>query len=133
MARYFIYAYPDMYGGLHGMYNYELTDDIDYESALEWGHELAHETVEQFLRNDEIYSREDYMHDNYDGAEWNDCYEEDYWDAFNEVMDEQADFYIWPLKEGVTEKDYIKWQKENMDPKDFIDRFCRVLTEKDCI
>ena len=130
--RYFIYAYPEMYGGLHGMYNYELTDDIDYAAACEWGSDLAHDTVTQFLHEDEIYSHEDYMQDNYNGAEWDDRYEEDYWDTFNEVMEEQSSFSIWPLKDGVTEEDYIKWQKENMEPRDFIERYCRELTEEDC-
>ena len=97
------------------------------------GRDLAHDTVTQFLHEDEIYSHEDYMQDNYNGAEWDDRYEEDYWDTFNEVMEEQSSFSIWPLKDGVTEEDYIKWQKENMEPEDFIKRFCREFTEKDYI
>lgn len=130
--RYFIYAYPEMYGGLHGMYNYELTDDTTYDVACDWGHELAYETVESYLRADEIYSTEDYMNDYYDGEEYDERYHEGYWDAFEEVMQEQCAYEVWPLKDGVTEEDYIKWQKENMEPRDFIERYCRELTEEDC-
>ena len=43
--NWFIYAYPDMYGGLHGMYNYNVAFDLSYEEACNWGAELAYETV----------------------------------------------------------------------------------------
>ena len=131
--RYFIYAYPEMYGGLHGMYNYDLTDDTTYEAACDWGQELAMETVESFLRAEEIYSKEDFMNDYYDNEEYDDRYEEAYWDALDEVMQEAGDYEIWPLKDGVTEDDYNKWQKENMEPQDFIERYCRKLTDEDCV
>ncbi len=131
--RYFIYAYPEMYGGRHGMYNYELTDDISYQSACDWAYDLAYETVESYLRADEIYSTEEFMEEFYDGEEWDESYREEYWNVFDEVMQEQCSFELWPLKDGVTEEDYHKWQKENMEPYDFINRFCRQLTEKDYI
>ena len=122
--KYFIYAYPERYGGLHGMYNYELTDNISYDLALEWGHDLAYETVEQYLHADEIYSENDYMEEYHDGEEWDDKYKEEYWDIFDEVMQDECSFEIYQLKEGYDETTYEEWQKENMPPQDFIKRFC---------
>lgn len=131
--NWFIYAYPEMYGGLHGMYNYDVAYDLTYDEVCDWAFELAYETVESYLRVDEIYTEEDFMEDCYNGAEWNDCYKEEYWDTFDEVMREQCSFEVYPIKDGVTEADYIKWQKENMEPRDFIERYCRELTNEDYI
>lgn len=124
---YFIYAYPDMYGGRHGMYNSELVECNDFEEACECGYELAYETVESYLRADEIYSQEDFMKDFYDDAEWNDSYNEEYWDAFDEVMQDQCGYEIYTLKDGVTKEDYDNWLKENMPPEDFIKRYCKPI------
>lgn len=46
--NWFIYAYPATYGGLHGMYNYEIAFNMSYEEACNWGSELAYETVESY-------------------------------------------------------------------------------------
>ena len=64
------------------------------------------------------------MEEFYDGAEWDEQYEDEYWDIFEEVMQDECAFEIWPLKDGVTEEDYYKWQKENQEPRDFIQRYC---------
>ena len=77
--NWFIFAYPEMYGGLHGMYNYEVAYNLTYDEVCDWAFELAYETVESYLRVDEIYTEEDFMEDCYNGAEWNDCYKEEYW------------------------------------------------------
>ena len=122
--NWFIYAYPATYGGLHGMYNYEIAFNMSYEEACNWGSELAYETVESYLRADEIYSTEDFMEEFYDGAEWDEQYRDEYWDSFEEVMQDECAFEVWPLKDGVTEADYYKWQKENQEPHDFIQRYC---------
>lgn len=130
--NWFIYAYPERYGGLHGMYNYDVVWDISEQEACDWGYEMAYETVESYLRADEVYSTEDFMDDYYNGEEWNDCYEQEYWDAYAEVMEEECAYEIFPLKDDVTEQDWYNWQKENMGPEDFINRYCRQLTIEDC-
>lgn len=130
--NWFIYAYPEKYGGLHGAFDYDLVQ-CNYNEACEIGYELAYSVVESFLREDEIYSHEAYMQEFHNGAEWDECYNNEYWDIFDEVMQEQCSYEIYPLKEGVTEEDYKKWQKENMPPHDFIQRYCREFTNKDFI
>lgn len=131
--NWFIYAYPEMYGGLHGMYNYEVVFNASYKEVCEWGFELAGETVDSYLRADEIYSMEEYMEEFHNGEEWDEQYREDYWDAFNEMRDEQCSYYVYPLKDNVTEQDYQNWQKKNLAPDDFIKHYCRQLTEEDCV
>ena len=104
MTYYFIYAYPEMYGGYHGAFDYDLVQCNNYDEACEIGYELAYGTVETFLRDDEIYSHEDYMQEYHDGAEWDERYNDEYWDIFDEVMQEQCSYEVYSLKEGVTEE-----------------------------
>ena len=128
---YFIYAYPAKYGGLHGCYDYTMVESDSYNEVCIWAYELAYDTVERYLRADEIYSTDDYMYDEHDGEEWDECYKDDYWDAFNEAMEEQCEYEIYAFKDGVTEADYDRWLKENMPPRDFIKRYCRQLTDEE--
>ena len=131
---YFIYAKEGLYEGLHGVYDYGLYDCDSYKNACDIGAELSREVIDAYIRpEDSYYSSEDYCEDNgYSG--WRDEYEDDYFEALDEVInDNYLSYEVWPLKDGVTEEDYIKWQKENMEPRDFIKRYCRELTEEDCV
>ena len=128
---FFIYAYPEKYGGLHGMYRYELTECNDYQEACEDGCELAEEAVDSYLREDEIYSIYEYMNEYHNGEEWDECYREDYEDIFNEAREDAGSYEIFPLKDGVTEQDFHNWEKENREPRDFIRRYCRQVIEED--
>lgn len=133
MNWYFIYTYPASYGGYHGMYEYNLIGCTDYQEACEVAHEMACETVDRYLRADEILSQEEFMDLYCESEEWDDEYETEYWDAVAEAIEDEADFEIYLLKDGYTFEDYRNWQKENMEPEDFIKRYCRRLTDEDCI
>jgi hypothetical protein len=120
---YFIIAHTESYGTLHGMYDYELDEYDTYEEACERGLDLAREVVDRYLHVDDIYSEEDYMSDN--GIdEWDECYRDNYWDVFNEAREAECAFEIYQLKDGYNEDTFRVWEKENMPPDDFINRYC---------
>lgn len=123
---YFILAYTESYGTLHGMYDYELAECDTYEEACEWALDLAREVVDSYLHVDDIYSEEDYMSDN-DIDEWDECYRDDYWDVFNEAREAECAFEIYQLKDEYNEDTFRAWERENMPPRDFIERYCKSL------
>ena len=131
---YFIYAKEGMYEGLHGIYDYGLYDCGSYQEACSIGAELSRKVIDTYIRpEDNYYSPEDYCEDN-GYNEWRNEYEDDYFDALDEVInDNYLSYTIYPLKENVTEKDYDKWIRENMPPDDFIKHYCRQLTEEDYV
>ena len=129
---YFIYATEGKYEGLHGIYDYGCYNCNSYEDACTLGAELSHDVIDSYIRpEDDYYTPEDYCEDNgYD--EWRDEYESDYYEALDEIINEDyLSYELYPLKEGVTLDDYLEWTKENMPPRDFIERYCRQLTEDD--
>lgn len=129
---YFIYAKEGLYEGLHGVYDYGLYDCDSYEDACDIRAELSHEVIDTYIRpEDSYYSPEDYCEDN-GHSEWRDEYEDDYFEALDEVIkDNYLSYEVYPLKDNVTKKDYDEWIKENMPPSDFIQHYCRQLTEED--
>ena len=131
MKWYFIYTYPATYGGLHGMYDYDLVGCSDFQEACDVGHEMACETVERYLRADEILSQEEFMDLYYESEEWDDQYETEYWDAVAEAIEDEACFDIYLLDDEYTYEDYLNWQKKNLEPEDFIKRYCRQITQID--
>ena len=56
----------------------------------------------------------------------------EYYDVLDEIISEYISYEVYPLKDEVAEADYEAWQKENLEPEDFIRRYCRELTEEDC-
>lgn len=93
---------------------------------------FSRDVIDSYIRPEDIYyTPEDYYEDNgYD--KWQDEYESDYYEALDEIInDDYLSYEIYPLKDNVTQKNYDKWVKENMLPRDFIRRCCRQLTEDD--
>lgn len=130
---YFIFAMENMYQGLHGIYDYNMIECHDYNEACEIGQEMSHYVIDSFINPEEIYyTKEDFLNDNeYDT--WHENYCNEYYDALDEAIENNIYYEIYPVKSNITLQDYQKWQYENMPPRDFIDRFCRELTGKDCI
>lgn len=85
----------------------------------------------RYLRADEILSQEKFMDLYYESEEWDDQYETEYWDAVAEAIEDEACFDVYLLDDEYTYEDYLNWQKENMEPEDFIKRYCHQITEID--
>lgn len=121
---YFIFAAEDMYRGLHGIYDYDMVECIDYNEACEIGCEMSRYVIDSYIRPEDIYySQEDFCVDQgYD--EWNEDYWNEYYECLDEVIDGYVYFEVYAVKPEVTFEDYQAWQHENMEPHDFIERFC---------
>lgn len=123
--RWFVYAYPAMYGGLHGMWDYEIVDNVSYEGACEDGYEIALQVIESYMRpEDQIYSRDEFLQDYY-YDEWKDEYEDEYYNALDEAISEEAAYEVWHIRDDISDEVINKWEKNNIgDPKDFIKQYC---------
>ena len=130
---YFIYAKEGMYEGLHGIYDYGLYDASSYEDACNTAEEMSRDVIDSYVRPEDVYyTQEDFCEEQgYD--EWDESYWGEYYDALDEITSGYISYEVYPLKNGVTEADYEAWQKENLEPEDFIRRYCRQLTEEDYV
>ena len=45
--RYFIYAYDEMYNGLHGIYDY-CFDECTFQDAKVYGYEMSYDVIESY-------------------------------------------------------------------------------------
>ena len=129
---YFIYAKEGMYEGLHGIYDYTLYDAASYEDACDTAEGMSRDVIDSYVRPEDVYyTQEDFCEEQgYD--EWDESYWGEYYDMLDEIISGYISYEVYPLKDGVTEADYKAWQKENLEPEDFIRRYCRELTEEDC-
>ena len=125
---YFIYAKEGMYEGLHGIYDCGLYNCNSYEDACSIGADLSYDVIESYIRPEDVYyTPEDYCEDNgYD--EWRDEYESDYYEALDEICQDNLSYTVYEVKEGTTEEDYEHWLKTNRDPYYFIKNYCKLPT-----
>ena len=121
---YFIFAAEDMYRGLHGVYDYDMIDCADYDEACQIGCDMSRDVIESYMRPEDVYYTPEDFCDEYGYDEWDDSYQSEYYEALDEACGDFIYYEVYPVKPEVTFEDYEKWQKENMEPRDFIKRFC---------
>ena len=103
MKRYFIYAYDNLYQGLHGMYDWTIYEG-SFKEACITGQEMSRDVIEAYsCIYDELT----------DGLE-----EEDFED---EIYNDTA-YEIYELKEDAPTDEEI--YNLNWDPRDIIDEYC---------
>lgn len=118
--RYFIYAYPHSYGGLHGMYDYAVVNDYSYEAACEYGHELSLDVMDRYGLLDEMYSESDYREE-YEVPEDRDIDWDIFYEIQNELAAEEADYEIYLVRPEVSDQTIYS---SNDAPKDIIRKYC---------
>lgn len=117
MEKYwFIYAYPAMYGGLHGIYDYEVVKCNSYEEAFEYGMDMAREVIERYGLEKEIYSEEEYMIDNNI-----DYIDDEYYSTLDDAISQECEVEVYRLKDD-SYKDIII--KGNDDVSTIIKNYC---------
>lgn len=112
-----------MYRGLHGIFDYDMVE-CDYEEACDIGCEMSRDVIDSYIRpEDTYYSIDDFCEEHgYD--EWNDDYQSEYYDELDEICGEYIYFEVYKVKDTVTMEDYKAWQHENMEPHDFVEKYC---------
>ena len=121
--KYFIYAYPAMYGGLHGMYNYDVVDCDDVEQALTIGLDMAREVIESYGFEEEIYTEEDYREEN-EVPEDHDIDWDDFYCVRDDVIAEELGVEIFLLNDDADEDEVLHC---NLDPRDIIEEYCKEI------
>lgn len=118
--RYFVYAYPQSYGGLHGMYDYAIIENCSYEAACNYGYELSLEVMDSYGLLDEMYSESDYREE-YEVPEdreidWDNLYE-----IQNELAAEEASYEVYLVRPEVDDETIYS---SNEDPRDIVRKYC---------
>lgn len=104
--RYFIYAYDDFYGGLHGIYDMRF-EYCTLEDAKDWGIEMSSAVIESYGSAIEEWI--------YAGCET----EEEREDAF---MEDIA-FEIYELRNDAPS--FKELEEMNLDPRSYIEEYCK--------
>ena len=99
MARYFIWAGEQMYGGLHGIETRRVVECPSYESACDWAQEMSIEVIESYCEEEYRDMVDDEVNQN--------CYdtEDEYEEAFDERLgDLKCENTCWIVTEVDEEK-----------------------------
>ena len=102
--RYFIYAYDEFYGGLHGMYDMTFLEG-DYQEAEMYGHEMSNSVIESYS---EIYEQL-----------FMDCETEE---EQEEALAEDITYEIYELCDDAPS--FEELEDMNLDPQSYIEEFC---------
>ena len=108
--KYFIYAYDEMYNGLHGMYDYCFII-CDYKEAEEYGREMSLGVIESYY---EIYNSL---------LNYCDVDEEEVDEEYRqEVLEEDIAYEIYELRDDAPS--FEELENMNLDPQSYIEEFC---------
>lgn len=102
--RYFIYAYDEFYGGLHGMYDGCFIEG-DYKEAEMYGYEMSNSIIESYS---EIYDQL-----------FADCETEE---EREKALAEDIAYEIYELRKDAPS--FEELYNMNLDPQSYIEEFC---------
>ena len=120
MNRWFVYAYPTSYGGLHGMYDWEVITDISYSEACFEGMEMAREVIENYR----IFDKDDLMNQfltEYNMEEKDEINMDDFYDWMEPLIAEECSYEVYPLRPEV---DIETVYHDNDEPGNLIKKYC---------
>lgn len=115
----FVYAYDNLYGGLHGMYDYIFCEADSYKEAEETAIDLSCDVIESYYDiTEQLEQDADFFSDDRDSDEWSSAYDE-------AVLQDTA-YEIYALKDEVKDK-----TQDELDEliylesvKGFIEKYC---------
>lgn len=115
----FIYAYDNLYGGLHGMYDYTFDEADNEKQAEEVALDLSCGVIGSYYGITEQLEEEAYFcSDDRDSDEWSSAYDE-------AVLQDTA-YEIYALKDEVKDKNWDELDEliYNEGVRGFIDKYC---------
>lgn len=107
MPKYLIYSADQMYGGLHGMCNYEVIECINKEAAFDCALAGSYDIIDSYheiIANLEEQARDMISFDMEDLDEGSPEYDELFYSYFDQYRDEDTEFMVWGIKD--TAKDF---------------------------
>ena len=117
--RFFIYAYEKVFGGNHGVYNFEIVDTKSMEDANLIGRDMA---IDLIQTNDSLM---DIFEDEADSVGEEDSYE---WEeAFNKIVEEDAEWEVYEIDEEVAHdvSDFVLSIHFMGDVEEYVDKYCK--------
>ena len=121
MAIYLIYACEQNYGGLHGMYDWNICECDSKQEAEELGEYMSHEVMETYsCIMDSLYEQaNEYIeNDTIDENERNDLFDS----YVEELMMENVEYRIYELDSSHSENEYRKLT-QLMDWEEIVERY----------
>lgn len=116
---YLIYACEQRYMGLHGIYLWDIYDCTDDQDASDIGEEMSYDVMESYS-----YILSSFMEEAKAAAARDPDVDED--EYYNELVEENAMWNYWPLKNDKTLEEYKEIiKKEHLDYKDVIERYAK--------
>ena len=112
MKRYFVYAYDQSYGGLHGMYDWCFMES-SYEEAECEAVEMSMEVIDSYsdIRCSLFDCEEEEIYERYSEEEINEIYQED------------IAYEVWELRDDAPS--FEELEAMNLDPQSYIDDYCK--------
>ena len=118
MSYYAIYAYENMYGGLHGINDYAVVEADSYEMAEKFAAELSSDVIDSYLDDEEIREAA--------GIDEDDVFFTDEDDKLDDFYAEDIAYDIYTLDESKI-RDEISLNsyadKFRDDPHEFIEKY----------
>lgn len=103
--RYFIYAYDELYGGLHGIYDYYFLEGT-FKEACDTGMDMAYDLIQSYeCIEDELF----------DGTETE--------EERDEIIKDDMAYEVYELRSDAPNFDEL--YKMNLGPNSYIEGFCK--------
>ena len=121
MAIYLIYACEQSYGGLHGMYDWDIRECDSKQEAETLGEYMSHEVMETYsCIMDSLYEQaNEYIeNDTIDENERNDLFDE----YLDDLIEENIAYKIYELDPSYSEN-YYRDLMESMDWEEIVERY----------
>ena len=121
MAIYLIYACEQSYGGLHGMYDWDIRECNSKQKAEELGEYMSHEVMETYsCIMDSLYEQaNEYIErDTIDENEYQDLFDS----YLDDLIEENVEYQLYELDPHYSEEEYRKLT-ESMDWEEIVERY----------
>ena len=122
MAKYLIYAYENLYGGLHGMCSYTVVEKRDDRDAFETAAQLSREVIDSYdciLQDLEEEVRE--YHDETD---------DEFADDLEQVIEEDIAYEVYKINVKAVDHDPTVEELEDLfweDEDYFFEHYCSLI------
>ena len=121
--RFFIYVYEKVYGGNHGIYNFDIVDADSMEDANLIGRDMAIDLIETSDSLMEIFENKADSVADEDSPEWE--------EVLDEAIEEDAEWEVYEISEEVADiSDIVLSMCFTGDVEEYVDRFCKKPDDK---
>lgn len=111
--KYFVYAYDDMYGGLHGMYEWCFIEG-SYQEAEDYGEEMSRNVIDSYS---------EIRQNLFDCEDEEEIYERYSEEEIMEIIQEDIAYEIYEVRDDIPS--FEELEEMNLDPESYIKEYCQ--------